>query len=137
MVTTTLPFGADMPPLRGSILLVEDENFVREVTAEILEVAGYQVLKARSAVEAVRQFQHYRSEIRLLLVDVVLPGKSGFDMVKELRRDDPTLKTIFISGYPQNQAVRDEYTLDQAIYLAKPFSVNSLMQTIREVILAR
>ncbi len=124
-----------MPPLKGSILLVEDENFVREVTAEILQAAGYQVLKARSAVEAVRQFRQHPGEVGLLVVDVVLPGKNGCEMVKELWQDDPTLKTIFISGYPQNKIGRDQDIMDKTTYLPKPFSVVSLMQKIREVLL--
>ncbi len=131
----TPPFGADMPPLQGSILLVEDESFVREVTAEILEAAGYQVLKARSAVEAIRQFRQHPGEVELLVVDVVLPGRNGCDMVRELRQDDPTLKTIFISGYPQSQTARNE-NMGKAAYLPKPFSVDSLMRKIRDVVIA-
>src|ERR1044071_3853504 len=92
-------FGADMPPLQGSILLVEDETFVREVTAEILTTAGYKVLKARSAVEGIREFRQHKGEVALLLVDVVLPGKNGWDMAKELMKEEPKLKTVFISGY--------------------------------------
>ena len=129
------PFGADLPSLHGSILLVEDESFVREITAEVLEAAGYRVLKARSAVEGFREFKKHPSEIELLLVDVVLPGKSGREMVKELRRDAPDLKTIFISGYPQNSRGGEERD-DETIYLSKPFSVGTLMQKIRDVMAA-
>lgn len=128
------PFGVDIPSLQGSILLVEDENFVREVTAEILIAAGYSVLKARSAVEGVREFRQHRGEVELLVVDVVLPGKSGRDMAMELMKENPCLKTIFISGYPENTADRNKDFLRNTIYLAKPFSLSSLMQTIRDVI---
>jgi len=124
------PFGADMPPLQGSILLVEDETFVREVTAEILAAAGYNVLKARSAVEAVREFHQHKGEVALLLVDVVLPGKNGHDMAQELMKEEPKLKTVFISGYPQGATD----IIRNAGYLAKPFSLGSLMQKIRDVI---
>lgn len=123
-----------MPPLEGSILLVEDETFVREVTAEILIAAGYKVLKARSAVEAVREFRQHKGEVALLLVDVVLPGKNGRDMAQELMREEPKLKTVFISGYPENTP--DEGPLRNTIYLSKPFSLGSLMQKIRDVIAA-
>jgi CheY-like chemotaxis protein len=130
------PFGADMPPLRGSILLVEDENFVREVTAEILIAAGYSVLKARSAVEAVRAFRQHRGEVELLVADVVLPGKNGRDMAKELMKEDPNLKTLFISGYPENIVDRNQDFSRNTVYLSKPFSLGSLMQKIRDVIAA-
>lgn len=135
-VQSAPPFGADMPPLRGSILLVEDENFVREVTAEILQTAGYEVVKARSAAEAMREFRQHKGEVELLVVDVVLPGKSGREMVKELMQYDPTLKTIFISGYPENTGDREGNFLSKSNYLPKPFSVVSLMQKIRETIVA-
>ena len=129
---TAMPFGADMPPLQGSILLVEDETFVREVTAEILIAAGYNVLKARSAVEAVREFRQHKGEVALLLVDVVLPGKNGREMAKELMKEEPRLKTVFISGYPESAPERD--ILRNTIYLPKPFSLGLLMQKIRDVI---
>jgi PleD family two-component response regulator len=60
----------------GTILLVEDETFLREVTCEILESAGYRVLKARTAAEAISAFDEYKTIVRLLLTDVVLPGLS-------------------------------------------------------------
>jgi two-component system, cell cycle sensor histidine kinase and response regulator CckA len=126
------PFGADMPALHGSILLVEDETFVREVTAEILIAAGYNVLKARSAVEAVREFHRHKGEVALLLVDVVLPGKNGRDMAKELMKEEPKLKTVFISGYPESTI--NSVITRNTIYLPKPFSLGSLMEKIRDVI---
>jgi len=124
---TSIPAGSST-----NVLVVEDENFVREVTAEILAAAGYQVLKARSAVEAIREFRQHPGEVGLLVVDVVLPGKNGRDMAKELMQENPELKTVFISGYPENPA---EF-LHHTIYLAKPFSLASLMQKIRDVIVA-
>ncbi len=127
-------FGVDMPRLPGSILLVEDESFVREVTAEILTAAGYKVLKARSAVEAIREFHLHKGEVALLVVDVVLPGKNGRDMAKELMREEPRLKTVLMSGYPQNNVGAD--SLLNTGYLPKPFSLQSLMQKIRDVIAA-
>jgi len=128
------PFGMDMPPLHGSILLVEDESFVREVTAEILVTAGYNVLTARSAVEAIREFRKHKGEVALLLVDIVLPGKNGRDMAKELMKEEPKLKTVFISGYPES--ANDQNSTHNTIYLSKPFSLGLLMQKIREVIAA-
>ena len=84
----------------GTILLVEDESFLREVTCEILESAGYQVLKARTAAEAISAFDEYKTIVRLLLTDVVLPGQNGRDLATDLRSVSPKLKIIFTSGYP-------------------------------------
>ncbi len=90
--------GKDLPQALGTILLVEDETFVREVTGDILEAAGYGVLKARNAAEAQCAFRQYQKIVRLLLTDVVLPGQNGRDLASELRAIYPNLKTIFISG---------------------------------------
>ena len=130
------PLGGNMPSLRGSILLVEDENFVRQVTAEILELAGYQVLKARSAVEGIRLFREHKGAVELLIVDVVLPGKNGRDMAAELMQTHPHLKTVFISGYPESAVNKNRDLRRKTVYLPKPFSVALLMQKIQEAIAA-
>ena len=88
----------DPPRGRGTILLVEDENHLREVTGEVLESAGYRVLKARNATEALSAFGEYKTIVRLLLTDVVLPGQNGRDLANELRSACPKLRIIFISG---------------------------------------
>jgi len=90
----------DQPRDRGTILLVEDEDFLLEVTCEILESAGYRVLKTRNAAEAISMFHRSEAIVRLLLTDVVLPGQNGLDLANELRRTSPDLRTIFISGQP-------------------------------------
>jgi len=88
------------PRGRGTILLVEDEAFLREVTCEILESAGYRVLKTRNATEAASAFYQYKTIVKLLLTDVVLPGQNGRDLANDLRSVCRELKVIFISGYP-------------------------------------
>jgi len=94
----TILAGTDLTQARGTILLVEDENLVREVTCEVLESEGYRVLKARDAAEAMEAFRQYKKIVRLLLTDVVLPGQNGCDLAQEMRAIRPSLRTIFISG---------------------------------------
>jgi CheY-like chemotaxis protein len=91
---------ADTDPPRGfgTVLLVEDESFLREVTCDILESAGYRVLKTCNAKEAISAFTEYKTIVRLLLTDVVLPGQNGRDLANDLRSVCPKLKIIFISG---------------------------------------
>jgi len=124
--------GIDLPALQGSVLVVEDESFVREVTAEILRAAGYEVLKAQNAAEAITIFRQNHDHIALLVLDVVLPGRNGRDLARDLTRDQPELRTIFISGYPENAITRDAAIRGKAFYLPKPFSVDSLMRKVRE-----
>ena len=134
---STLFLELDMPHLQGNILLVEDESFVLEVTAEILQAAGYQVLKARHAAEAMRIFRQNTDTIELLVLDVVLPGRNGWELARELIHLHPQLKIVFVSGYPENANTRTADFGHKVVYLPKPFSVNSLMQKVREAIVAQ
>lgn len=103
---------------------------MREAARQILQAAGYQVCTARTAREALWRVQKHGHPFQLLLTDVVLPGQSGPALAEELTKRNPRLKTIFISGYPEN-------ILDPGLskhvaghYLAKPFSRESLTRTV-------
>ena len=125
---------SDPPRGCGTILLVEDENRLREVTSEVLEAAGYRVLKTSNAAEAMSVFTEYKTIVRLLLTDVVLPGQNGRDLAIDLRSACPKLKIIFISGYPENVVTRDGIQEDGMFYLPKPFSLQSLTRKVRQVL---
>jgi two-component system cell cycle sensor histidine kinase/response regulator CckA len=117
-----------------TILLVEDEKFVREVASEILRSAGYRPLSARCAEEARRLFYEHE-DVHLLVTDVVLPDDNGADLAQELGSRRLGLRTIFISGYPENAVMRigvQEH--DLRYYLPKPFSSESLLTKIKQVV---
>ena len=116
-----------------TILLVEDEAFVRKVACEILRVAGYRVLSARNAAEAVPAFLAHREEVQLLLTDVVLPDRNGPDLAFELVTLGHAFRTIFISGYPENSVTRNGVQKPGWFYLPKPFSAAALVQKVNEV----
>ena len=86
---------------RGSetILLVEDEAIVRELTVQILESDGYQVLEAMNGTEALRIAGEHGAPIHLLLTDVVMPGMNGRELANELRLHHPDMRVLFMSGY--------------------------------------
>jgi len=115
-----------------TILLVEDEAFVREVAYQILCSAGYRVFKARNAIDALLAF-HQQGAVHLLLTDVVLPDRNGCDLASEITNSCPGVKTIFISGYPENSVTRKGLRAG-CFYLRKPFSAVSLLRKIREVL---
>jgi DNA-binding response OmpR family regulator len=117
-----------------TILLVEDEAFVRKVACEVLYSAGYPVLLAKNAADAVQAFRDHSEEVRLLLTDVVLPDRSGCDLALELVNASPGVKAIFISGYPENFITRKGLQNPEWSYLPKPFSAASLLQRIKEVV---
>jgi CheY-like chemotaxis protein len=104
---------------RGTILLEEDESFLREVTCEILESAGYRVLKVGTAAEAISPFDEYKTIVRLLLTDVVVPGQNGRDLATDLRCVCPKLRIIFVSGYPENVVTRQGLQEDGMFLLAE------------------
>jgi two-component system cell cycle sensor histidine kinase/response regulator CckA len=116
-----------------TVLVVEDAEGLRELTKRLLERQGYTVLLAASADEARQLFDEHPS-IDLLLTDVVMPGASGPELVKQLVERRPTLKVIYMSGYT-DEAIAHHGVLDPGIvFLHKPFSSESLGQKIRQVI---
>ena len=120
-----------MAHVKGTILLVEDEDFVREVTSQVLQFAGYGVLKAKNAMDAISQFRRHQEKIELLLTDIVMPGKNGHDLAHDLSAVCPGLRTIFISGYPENAITRNGWQERGVLYLPKPFSVQSLLRKVK------
>jgi CheY-like chemotaxis protein len=117
-----------------TILLVEDEAFVRKVACEVLCSAGYRVLPAKNAADAVQAFRGHPEEVQLLLTDVVLPDRSGCDLALELVNAGAGVKAIFISGYPENFITRKGLQHPGWSYLPKPFSASSLLQKIKEIV---
>ncbi len=116
-----------------AILLVEDEAFVRVVTAEVLESAGYRVTLAATAAEAWKSLETRRQDpecVNLLLTDVLLPGKSGFELSKEFMAMCPGGKILLMTGCADHLACCDRFTCARG-YLAKPFSVETLLRKVR------
>lgn len=121
-------------PARGTILLVEDEKSVRKVTSQVLRDAGYGVLEAGCAAEASVAFHSCLAEVRLLLTDVVLPDRNGCELSAQLTSICPNLKTLFISGYPENAVTRPGSQRRGSLYLPKPFSVKTLLERVQHAL---
>jgi CheY-like chemotaxis protein len=115
------------------ILLVEDEAFVRRVTAEVLESAGYRLLIAENAAEAMQICRRGVIPVHLLLTDVVLPGKNGRQLAQECRALYPVIRVLLMSGYAEQLAL-SQSAADGHEYLAKPFSTHTLLSKVREVL---
>ena len=113
---------------RETILFVEDEDFVREVTAEVLRSAGYVVLAAKDALDAVRRFGQWLEHVDLLLTDVILPGETGCALASRLRCENSKLRVLFVTGYPEQMGRAD--SMYEAL-LAKPFSTGALLKSLR------
>lgn len=116
-----------------TILLVEDEGFVRKATTEALESAGYRLLIARSGVEALDAYRCLSPGVDLLLSDVVLPGMNGCDLASEFKSLCPHARVLLMSGYA-GQLARCQVSPYCDTYLAKPFSMHMLLRKVREVL---
>lgn len=114
-----------------TVLFVEDEAFVRGVASEVLSSAGYRVLVAGDATEAARSYEAQLGAIDLLLSDVILPGESGRALAARLRRDNPRLKVLLITGYVEQMS---PHAAGAEECLAKPFSVEVLLRKVRQVL---
>ncbi len=114
-----------------TILFVEDEAFVREVTCEVLQSAGYRVLAAKDAAAAVMLYCQRAGEVKLLLTDVVLPDETGPALAGRLRRQNPELKVLFVTGNANQIAL---YQANTEEYLPKPFSTEGLLRKVRQVL---
>lgn len=113
------------------ILLVEDQELVREVAADILECEGYRVFRAQNACEAKVLFHRYGRIVQLLITDVVLPGQNGLDLARELRSGSQELLVLFVSGFAENTWTRRVHLEGEEHYLKKPFSADSLLRVVK------
>ena len=116
-----------------TILLVEDQQGIREVVQEFLKRRGYSVLCAADGDEALQIADEHTRPIHLLLTDVVMPNMGGAELVQQITRTRPDIRVLFISGNP-DQAALDERLGTAAVVLQKPFPLDSLLRTVRSVL---
>jgi two-component system cell cycle sensor histidine kinase/response regulator CckA len=119
----------------GTILLVEDEDMVRAVAERALTRNGYTVITAANG-EAALEMLEGRSDIDLIVSDVVMPIMDGPTMVRKARSDFPNMPILFMSGYAEEQ-LRKMIDLDNIAFLPKPFSVQQLAEAVRDIAVAR
>jgi PAS domain S-box-containing protein len=126
-------------PVNGSetILLVEDEDAVRQATAEFLTMHGYRVLQARDGLEALAVVKDHGSTIHLAVSDVVMPNMSGGQLTKELATRCPETKFLFVSGYAGKTIMDHKVVYLESNFLQKPFTLTQLSSKIREVLAKR
>jgi two-component system cell cycle sensor histidine kinase/response regulator CckA len=117
---------------RGVVLLVEDEDAVRAFGARALASRGYTVLEARSGVEALEQMDEHAAEIELVVSDVVMPEMDGPTLLRELRKRQPDLKIIFVSGYAEDAFKKNLPDGERFAFLPKPFTLKQLVQAVKD-----
>jgi two-component system, cell cycle sensor histidine kinase and response regulator CckA len=133
-----MPVEAPVPAAaaRGSetVLLVEDEDSVRELVQELLEAVGYHVLTAARPADALRLADDYAGPLHLLVTDVVMPQMAGPDLAQRLKGLRPDLKVLYLSGYSPGIVADRGVLEDGAMFLQKPFSADALESKVRETL---
>jgi two-component system cell cycle sensor histidine kinase/response regulator CckA len=114
-----------------TILVVEDEQGVRRMAAELLRRQGYTVLEAPNGAAALDLARHYAGEIHLLLTDVIMPQMNGHDLARRLAALRPGLKTIFLSGYADDFLARRGVSDSEGVFVQKPFTPEALARKLR------
>jgi two-component system, cell cycle sensor histidine kinase and response regulator CckA len=118
---------------QGTILLVEDEEGLRALNARGLTSRGYTVLEAGNGVEAIEAFDKH-GHVDLVVSDVVMPEMDGPTLLKELRRRDPNVKIIFVSGYAEEAFSKNLPDQEQYAFLAKPFTLKQLVAEVKKTL---
>jgi two-component system cell cycle sensor histidine kinase/response regulator CckA len=123
-------------PGRETILLVEDEAPVLKLTSHILRMHGYHLLTASDGSSALQIARKFGGTIHLLITDVILPGLGGTDLAKEILKDHPGIKILFMSGYTE-ESVHSRGGQDlNAAFLSKPFSTQTMIQKVRGLLIS-
>jgi CheY-like chemotaxis protein len=128
------------PPVRRAhhgnetVLLVEDDTFVRDMSARALSVMGYRVISASDGQEALVAAARHEGRIDLLLTDVIMPGMDGGQVAQEVSRMRPGVRVLFMSGYATDAVTGRRPLPEGAAFLPKPFTPTVLGAKVREVL---
>jgi signal transduction histidine kinase len=124
----------DAAPPRGNgetVLLVEDDDMVRQLARAVLERQGYRVLVAMDGTEALERLEQHEASVALLLADVVMPGLNGRQLLDRARQRRPDLRALFMSGYAADVLVTHGAGAEELPLLLKPFSTHELAREVR------
>ena len=127
--------GADLTG-QGTILLVEDEDGLRSLNARGLRSRGYSVIEAANGVEAMEALDEKDGAVDLVVSDVVMPEMDGPTLLREMRKRNPNLKIIFVSGYAEEAFDKSLPENEQFAFLPKPFALSALVEKVKETMTA-
>lgn len=131
---TGLGSSCPLPSGGETLLLVEDDRAIRDVTRAALERCGFKLLTAANGVEGLEQFRQHGDEIALVISDVVMPVMGGIEFAKELGKLAPEMSVLFVSGYTSSpEGLRPEPGEDWE-YIQKPFSTHEIASRVRQIL---
>ncbi len=117
-----------------TVLLVEDENAVRQSTGEFLSRNGYHVMEAQNGEEALRIAREYIGPVDLMISDVVMPQMGGARIAEQLAKERPGMRVLFMSGYAESTVARHGVIDVRSCFIQKPFTLKGLACKVREVL---
>ncbi|MFH1116821.1 MAG: PAS domain S-box protein [Pseudomonadota bacterium] len=117
-----------------TILLVDDDDRLREMERQVVEIGGYKVITARNGEEAVETYAGRREEISLVILDLIMPGMGGERCLKELLAMDPDIKVLVSSGYSPNGLASHEVPAGARAFICKPYDAKDILGAIRRVL---
>ncbi len=128
--------GVKTPAIKGGglVLIIDDNDGVREVAAAMLEIAGFKVVAARSGAEAVEIFRERHADIRLVLSDLSMPYMDGWETMAALRRIRPDIPAILSSGYEEAHAMSGEHAEQPQAFLQKPYQMKALKDALEKAL---
>ena len=121
---------------QGTILLVEDEDGLRSLNARGLRSRGYSVIEAANGIEAMEALEEKDGAVDLVVSDVVMPEMDGPTLLREMRKRNPNLKIIFVSGYAEEAFDKSLPENEQFAFLPKPFALAALVEKVKETMTA-
>jgi PAS domain S-box-containing protein len=134
VVETTPAPEATLQPGSETVLLVEDEESLRNIVRECLEANGYTVIEARHAPHALEIVEAHSAPIHLLITDVVMPGMSGRELVSRVATSHAETRVLYMSGYTDDAVVLHGVLAADVAFLQKPFTEQALARKVREVL---
>ncbi|MBN2628127.1 MAG: response regulator [Spirochaetales bacterium] len=117
-----------------TILVAEDERIIRNLAEITLKKAGYQVITANDGQEAVDIFKANAGSIDLLLMDIMMPNKNGWEAYMEIRKEDEGIPVVFCSGYSDDVLMEEYLHETPADIIQKPYHLNTLLEKIESVL---
>ena len=124
------------PPRRGSetILVAEDNDDVRTLTKQVLLKYGYGVIEAVDGEDAIHKMRKYKDVVRLVVIDVIMPKKSGKEVREEIKKIAPDMRVLFTSGYTSDIISKKGILEEGVDFISKPLTPNDLLGRIRETL---
>ncbi len=119
----------------GTALVIEDEDVIRKSVEKILKSAGYNVLSAVNGAQGLDHFKKHHKDISVVLLDMVMPKESGKQVFIEMRKINPEVRVILMSGFRKDQRVQEVLTMGVKSFLQKPFNQDELLSTVEKTLL--